>query len=323
MSFNVLVLFIVTLVYSTTFPIIRAATANLGGVDICALRFIVAGCCVVPFSLRAARATWRDGIVLGVVGFVACVTQTVGLEYISAGRSAFLSTTSVPMVPLLGLVLGESLNRQALAAALLACAGVGLMFCGGGANWRGDGLTLFCAINYAIYTTWLSQRVGDHSSFDLAVAQIATMAVISLIWLLIAHPHAQALSMLAVRALPVALPLVYLGAVATGGMLYLQAVGQRRVSAAKAAVIGALEPVFAAIFGWWWLHETLGPRGLAGAAMVAGAVVLGEWRFPQKAMSTPDRLRVIPLSGFSQTNQEPRLRGDKWIPPTDPTPKER
>lgn len=289
MNFNVLVLFIVALVASTTFPITREVTANLGGVDICALRFVVAGCCVAPFSVRVPRAAWQDGIVLGVVGFLACATQTVGLEYISAGRSAFLTATCVPMVPLLGVPLGERLNRQALGAAVLAFAGVGLMSSGGGANWRGDSLTLLSAISYAIYTTWLSQRVRDHSSFALAVAQIATMAGISLVWLLIAHPSVPALSTLAIRALPVALPLLYLGAVATGSMLYLQAVGQRRVSAAKAAVIGALEPVFAALFGWWWLHETLGPSGLVGAAMVAGALVFGEWRFAQKAMSTPTR----------------------------------
>jgi drug/metabolite transporter (DMT)-like permease len=65
-------------------------------------------------------------------------------------------------------------------------------------------------------------------------------------------------------------------------MLFLQAIGQRRVSADKAALIYAMEPVFAALFGWLWLGELLGWRGFAGGAVVIAALVLGEWRSASK-----------------------------------------
>jgi drug/metabolite transporter (DMT)-like permease len=59
----------------------------------------------------------------------------------------------------------------------------------------------------------------------------------------------------------------------------LQAIGQRGVSASKAALIFALEPAFAALFAWLWLGEQLGQRAAFGGAIVVFAVVLSEWNF--------------------------------------------
>lgn len=52
MNFSVLVLLLVTLVWGTTFPIIRVASVHLGGVEITALRFLVAGICMLPFAFK-------------------------------------------------------------------------------------------------------------------------------------------------------------------------------------------------------------------------------------------------------------------------------
>jgi drug/metabolite transporter (DMT)-like permease len=72
--------------------------------------------------------------------------------------------------------------------------------------------------------------------------------------------------------------LMYLGVVATAGMLFLQALAQRFVSADKAALIYALEPVFAALFAWGFLAEVLSVQDAIGGAVVVGAVILSEYR---------------------------------------------
>lgn len=279
MNPSALLLLFVTLVWGTTFPMIRVATAHLNGAEISALRFLIAGVCMLPFAFKASGTAWRDGALLGVVALASYVTQAVGLEYISANRSAFLTSLNVLMVPFIGVMLGGRLSQQVVGAALLACAGVGLMSWEGGANLTGDSLTLVCALTYAIYVILLSRCIGAHQSRTLAATQIVVMAAISGIWLLATHIPHPGLTALAARAWPAALPLLYLGVVASAGMLFLQAVGQRHVSAEKAAVIYAMEPVFAALFGWLWLHELLGVRGLIGGALVVLAVILGEWRF--------------------------------------------
>lgn len=282
MNFYVLVLLFVTLVWGTTFPVIRTASAHLSGLEISALRFLVAGVCMLPFAFKASRAAWRDGIVLGSVALVSYVAQAVGLEYISANRSAFLTSLNVLMVPFLGLLVGGRLSLQVVAAALLACAGIGLMSWEGGSNLIGDSTTLMCAFAYAVYVILLSRRIQAHKSRTLAATQIVAMAVISGLWLIFTDWPGHTLATLSARMLPAWPLLLYLGVVASAGMLFLQAVGQRHVTAEKAAVIYAMEPVFAALFGWLWLHETLGLRGFVGGAMVVAAVIFGEWRFAPK-----------------------------------------
>jgi drug/metabolite transporter (DMT)-like permease len=50
------------------------------------------------------------------------------------------------------------------------------------------------------------------------------------------------------------------------------------VSADKAALIYAMEPVFAALFAWIGLSEGLTLRAALGAALVVLAVLYGEWK---------------------------------------------
>jgi len=276
MNPGVLILLLVTLVWGTTFPLLKSAATDLNGVEISAFRFLVAAACMAPFLLKAPRRAWTDGLLLGVLGLASYVAQAYGLQYISSNRSAFLTSLNVLMVPLIGLAFGGRLSWPVLAAAVMACFGIGLMSWEGGGDMRGDAATILCAVAYALYVIVLSARSHRHEARHLAATQIVVMAALAGIWVL-TQPQT-ALASLAARAMPHAYTLFYLGAVATAGMLFLQAIGQRRVAADKAAVIFSMEPVFAALFGWLWLGEILGWRGAAGGAIVIGALLLSELR---------------------------------------------
>jgi drug/metabolite transporter (DMT)-like permease len=277
MGVSVAILLFVTLVWGTTFPLLKAASATLSGVEISAIRFCIAGLFMLPFAWAAPRQTWKDGALLGAAALVSYVAQAFGLEYISSNRSAFLTSLNVLMTPLLGLAFGASLSWVVLGAAALACVGIGLMSWEGGANLVGDGATVLCALAYALYVIWLSQRANRNDARQLAATQIVLMAVFGGLWVLgngLVHP--QALATLATRAGPQLPQLLYLGLIATAGMLFLQALAQRKVPADKAAVIYAMEPVFAALFGWLWLNEVLSPRAAFGGALVVAAVIVSE-----------------------------------------------
>lgn len=276
MNPGVLILLLVTLVWGTTFPLLKSAAADLGGVEISAFRFLVAAVCMAPFLLRAPRRAWMDGALLGVLALASYVAQAYGLQFISSNRSAFLTSLNVLMVPLLGLAFGGRLTWTVLAAGAMACFGIGLMSWEGGGNIAGDMATIVCALAYALYVIVLSQRSARHEAKHLAATQIVVMAVLATLWMLMQAP--ETLATLPSRVTPHIETLLYLGGVATAGMLFLQAVGQRRVAAEKAALIFAMEPVFAAMFGWMWLGEVLGWRGAIGGAIVIGALVLSELR---------------------------------------------
>lgn len=277
-----LLLLLVTLVWGTSFPLLKATAADLNGVEISALRFAVAAACMSPFLLRAPRRAWIDGLLLGLIALLSYVTQAYGMQYISSNRSAFLTSLNVLMVPFLGLLFGRRLSWSILLAAALACTGIGLMSWEGGGNLRGDGATVFCALAYAAYTLVLSQCADKNDARYLAATQVAVMAVSGTLWMLL--QSGGTLTTLPARALPHAGSLLYLGAIATAAMLFVQAIGQRHVSADKAALIFAMEPVFAALSGWVWLGELLGWRGLTGGVVVIGALILAELRpAPQRA----------------------------------------
>ena len=149
----------------------------------------------------------------------------------------------------------------------------------GGAHLLGDSVTVLCALAYALYVIVLSQRSVRHNAQQLVATQIIFMAVFSVLWIGGSSAFSDAWRTLPVRAAPHWPLLVYLGAIATAGMLFLQAIAQRNLSADKAAVIFAMEPVFAALFGWLWLHETLSLQAALGGALVVLAVILSELKW--------------------------------------------
>src|SRR5664280_310192 len=52
--------------------------------------------------------------------------------------------------------------------------------------------------------------------------------------------------------------------------------GLRRISATSVSLLGMLEPVFAAVFAWAILQESLTVGQVSGGILVLGAVVLSE-----------------------------------------------
>ena len=285
MNSHVLLLLGVTAVWGTTFPLLKSLLVSLSGVEISALRFVIATLCVAPFLRRVPRHTWLDGLLLGALALVSYVAQAYGLEFISSNRSAFLTSLNVLMVPLIGAVLGARLSPRVLLCAVLACVGIGLMSWEGGANLKGDLATLVCALAYAFYTISLSGRAARHDLRQLAATQIAFMALLACAWLIGATMIEAKPSNLLARAAPHWATLAYLGVFATAVMLFLQALGQRRVSADKAALVFAMEPVFAALAAWLWVGEMLSSRAALGGALVLTAVILSELQ--------PGRLKLL------------------------------
>ncbi len=272
-------LLFVTLVWGLTFPVLKLATAHFTGLEISALRFLVAAFCLLPWAVRAPRKTWMDGAVLGALVLFSYVAQAYGLQFISSNRSAFLTSLNVLMVPLLGVLFGNRLSWHKVLCALLACAGIGLMSWDGGANWKADTATVAGAAGNALYVIVLSARAGRHEARSLAATQIVWMAALGCLWMIADAQGTDRLHTMGSRLnAEILWGLAYLGIVASAVMLFLQARAQRHVSADKAALIYALEPVFAAVFAWLMLSEALGLRGTLGAALVVLAVLGSEWK---------------------------------------------
>jgi drug/metabolite transporter (DMT)-like permease len=266
----VLLLVGTTLLWGTTFPLLKNALATLSPATLICARFLVGTVVLLPFCRHFNPRLVRDSAILGAVVYVSYITQVIGLQTISSNRSAFITSLNVVMVPLLGVLLGQSLSRRIWFAAALAVAGIGVLSWEGGAIGIGDLWIFACALSYAIYVLLMERIAPRHPPLALTIYQLM---VISILGLVAAVPEWRG-QVEAIRQNWGAI--VYLGVMATAVTTWTQAIAQRYVTATETAIVYSLEPVFAAVFSYWWLGESLGVRGLLGGAMVLVAMVLSQ-----------------------------------------------
>jgi drug/metabolite transporter (DMT)-like permease len=275
---GVAVLVGVTLIWGTTFVVVKETLAVLPVPLLLALRFSAAAALFawVPFH----RAALRPALILGLLAFAGFATQTLGLSITSASKAAFITGLSVVLTPLVAAAwLRSRVPARAWAAALLAVAGLGLMTLPGGrfdAVNGGDLWVLGTALAYAVYIVYLGRVAGDAPALSLAGLQHLPMAGLAWAW---AIPHLHLLPEVPVSAY---LAVGYLALFATAIVAVAQTYAQRVVPAHLAALIFVLEPVFAALFAFVLLGERLGPQGWAGAALVLVAMLVAEAR-PKQA----------------------------------------
>lgn len=275
-------LLLVTVVWGTTFPAMKAMTGDLRAAEIIALRFAVATVVLWPFLRGLRRTELRWGAWMGLLMFVATALQVSGLALTSSNRNAFITGLNVVLVPILASALGQRLGWPVLAGAVLSVLGMSAMFYEAAPWGLGDTLTLCSAFCYAIYVLAFEQCSRATASAGLPcrperLAAVQSLLVLGLGAAAIVLRSADGLASLPQRAQAHGWPLLYLGLVASAGMVWLQAWGQARVRAVEAALMFSLEPVFAAITAVFYIHEVLSGRAAMGAAIIVLGVMASQW----------------------------------------------
>jgi drug/metabolite transporter (DMT)-like permease len=272
---GVLLLVFLTLIWGSTFVVIKGALASLPPSLFLALRFTIAA--LLMSWVRFDRKILLPALGLGVVSFVAYGSQTVGLAWTTASKAAFITALCVVLVPFMSrLLLRTHVTGMVYLTAAIALVGLGLLTLAGQDPLnRGDLIILLTAVTYALHLIMMSEALKEHSPLQVAALQLWPVALISWLW---AAPQAGL-----VLQLPAAVwwSIIYLAAVATALVLVLQAYAQRVVPAHVAALVFVLEPVFAAVMAYWFAGEQLGATGWLGGGLVVAALLLSELRFPR------------------------------------------
>src|SRR3984957_17079860 len=91
----------ITLIWGTTFVVIKSALGDVSTFVFLALRFTVAAIVLALVYHKAVRrAALGPGLLAGGLLVTAYVFQTLGLELTTPSKSAFLTGLSIPLVPL-------------------------------------------------------------------------------------------------------------------------------------------------------------------------------------------------------------------------------
>jgi drug/metabolite transporter (DMT)-like permease len=133
---GILLLLVTTLIWGTTFPVIKQIMVSVSPMALVAVRFLLAALVFTPWLRQVNLQLLRDGMLLGSAYLASFVTLTIGMETISADRAAFVLSLNIILVPLFGLFLGQRLQAIAVVAAGVAITGIGIM------SWEGGGLSL-------------------------------------------------------------------------------------------------------------------------------------------------------------------------------------
>lgn len=285
-----LTLVAIAFIWGTTFVVVRSALADASVMAFLAIRFSLGaallGLIFLP-KLRARRPRWRDaagGLFAGTWLFGGYVLQTAGLLTTTASKSAFLTGLYIVLVPLLGSFVYKCVpRRMELVAAAVGILGTAFMTSTDGLSFRfstGDWLTIGCAFAFSIHMLSVAHWSSKLSYEWLSLLQVGTVALLSLLTMnVLETPRLTWTPRLAGAILVTAV-------FATAVSFSLYSWAQRFTTAARAALIFALEPVFAGALSWVALGERWTRYSLTGAGLILLSILLVEMK-PQTAKGHP------------------------------------
>lgn len=264
----------VTMVWGSTFFVIKDAVEVIDPADFLAVRFSIAALLLSVVSWRRLRRLswqqWRTGLSLGLIYGLGQVAQTVGLRHTDASVSGFITGTYVIITPLLLWVMfRRRVSPHTWLSVALAVVGLGVLSLTGTAGGGvGELLTLVGAALYALHIVLLDRSTGSMDALSLTTIQIIGVAATCT---LIAVPGG-------VGGIPDASiwgAILYTALIAGALAMLLQTWAQNHLSPTKVAVVMTLEPVFAMAFAIALGGESVTGRLLVGGALVLAATVIG------------------------------------------------
>ena len=263
----------VTAVWGFTFVPVQDAMRDYSALPFMALRYGLAALALLPFATRQVRRQeLLVGGFLGVLVAVGLLLQTVGLRTTSVTNSGLITGLYVIFAPLFAtLIYRAEITRRVWLAVALSVSGLVLVAGAQPADLHpGDALTLVAASLFGLQIALLSRYSPTSNVAALAFVQLAVP-----IPLFAAATLATGTAVVPPR-LEVwwAIALTGLGASAFG--FWMQTYAQQRIPAGRAAVIMAIEPVWAAMAGYFLAGDRLTSVQWTGAGLMLLALFVAE-----------------------------------------------
>jgi len=256
-------LLLLTLLWGSTFTLVKGAMEIASPGVFLALRFSLAAAVLLAVALvrrdRVGPGFWRHGLLLGLFMLAGFALQTTGLRFTTPARSGFFTGLSVLIVPFIThFTLGRHVRWSAWAGVALAVMGAALLARPFGEPAHpqqslGDLLTLGCAVAYALQIAFMSEWSHRHPLVPFTLLQVSVVVVGALLMIPLEGARLDA-----TRWPELAWVVAFTGILMTAGAFFVMNWAQRHTTAVRAALIFALEPVAAALFSWAVIGEQLG-----------------------------------------------------------------
>lgn len=214
------------------------------------------------------RETIRGGMVCGLVLICGITCQQIGIKLTSVGKAGFLSSLSVMVVPLIGILQGKKVHLYQWVGIFLSVIGVGLLSLNEvtGINF-GDLLMLLTSFFIALHILtagFFNKRVD---SFQFTFMRFFFGGLLCLIIFILFEK-------ITIEDIKAALPAILFSGLFGSGLAFtLMSLSQAYLDNISTSLIMSLESVFAALSGWMILGQGLSKREVLGCIIVFFAVL--------------------------------------------------
>lgn len=271
-------LLLTALIWGSAFAVVKNTLDSFAPGAIIAMRYVIGAAITAVLFRKHLKGIKKADVIRGaLVGLLLCcayLIQTIGLQYTTAGKNAFLTTIYVLLVPFgCRLLFGQKLQRSTLLAACMMLLGIGLLSLdgeGGGLN-IGDILTLVCGVFYAAHIIAVERYQRKTDTYALIVLQFAFCALFAGIY-----------SVVFERGMPMEFTLgsvgglLYIAIFSTTIAMSLQNIGQSMAPASHAVILLSLESVFGVLFSCLLLGEKVTLQMGVGFAIIFAALLVSE-----------------------------------------------
>jgi drug/metabolite transporter (DMT)-like permease len=265
----------VTVVWGVTFVQVKDAVEVYPLFAFLAVRYAIAtgvlGIVGVPRLRGLGRSGLAAGAIIGGLLGIGIALQTAGLQRTTVSSTGFITGLYVVLTPLFGLVLFRTrVGLEVWAGVVLSLLGLGMLSGVHVGSTAGDALVLASTSAQALQIVMVERYANRYDAVALTLVEMATCCAGFL-------AIALALGDLSVpRGWTVWGALLVTGVFASALAYLIQIWAQQRMSAARIALVFALETVFAGIFGYALAGDRLGLLGWGGCAAILGGIVLAE-----------------------------------------------
>lgn len=221
---------------------------------------------------KAAKKTLvQGGLWCGLIIFFAANFQQVGLVSTSAGKTAFITTLYILLVPIIGIFLKRKLTWTIWAGVALGTAGLYFLCITESLSIAfGDLIILVGAFFWALHILFMDYYAPKVMVAKLIAIQFFVSGTLSLFVSLILEP-------IMLEGLMNAMPtILYTGIMSSGFAFTFQGLGQKDANPTTASIILSTEALFGAIAGYLFLSEVFTQREFLGCVLMFAAVIIAQ-----------------------------------------------
>lgn len=269
-------LLITAIIWGSGFVVTAIALEYVTAYQVMAGRFVLATLILIilfgyKFKKFTKNVIWK-GALLGTFLYIGFALQTVGLEYTTPSKIAFLTAVNVVIVPIIAyLIYKRRIDRYEIIGSILAIVGIGFLSMQGSMKMNiGDALSLACAVAFAFDIFYTNLFVQKEDAISLTIVQFITAALLSVISVLMQGDLPTTIEKEAMYSI------VYLAVFSTTVAYLFQNMAHQYTTATKAAILLSTESFFGMLLSVLFLHEVLTGRMVTGAILIMVAILFAE-----------------------------------------------